>query len=54
MIQGFVQWKKMGRHIQYGQKGLYIYAPKHKITKEIIRDKMEILSKMKMVKTKLM
>lgn len=39
MIQGFVQWKKMGRHIQYGQKGLYIYAPKHKITKEIIRDK---------------
>ncbi|PGK15274.1 hypothetical protein CN895_07955 [Bacillus cereus] len=39
MIQGFVQWKKMGRHIQYGQKGLYIYAPKHKITKEVVRDK---------------
>ncbi|PEB42272.1 hypothetical protein [Bacillus pseudomycoides] len=39
MIQGFVQWKKMGRYIQYGQEGLYIYAPRHKITKEIVRDK---------------
>ena len=39
MVQGFQQWKKIGRYVQKGQKGLYIYAPKHKVTKEIIRDK---------------